>query len=313
MIDECSDVLGQPVSERQIREDLMNMKKAFPEGYGADIRNRRPRDYYYFDRNFSIDNLTLTADEVDALEFAGKLLEQFRGMEPFDQIPGAMQKIFNHVRIRREMDEHQHGEYIIFEKVSAIKGLEFIEPLARAIRTKVVVTLIYRAYNRPRAYPQTIHPYLLKEYRNRWYIFGYNDYHEDLSLYSLDRVEKLEYDYAKDYKPCERPPKEYFENVIGVTRFAGTEPLQIRLKFTAHQAPYVLGQPLHASQQVVEQNDEYTIITLNVHESPELDIILLGWNKEVEVLEPEGYREKIRGLVEGAARNYQDTLTAKNK
>jgi predicted DNA-binding transcriptional regulator YafY len=97
------------------------------------------------------------------------------------------------------------------------------------------------------------------------------------------------------------PAREYFRNIIGVTRFEDTQPEKIRLKFSKQQAPYVLSQPLHQSQQVEEQTDDHTIVSLNVHTSPELEIVLLGWHSEVEVLEPQALRKKIAELHQIAA------------
>lgn len=304
LMEACSDYLDRPVSERTIRQDLFNMQNDRGLDFMAPIRNKRPKLYYYTDPNYSITKLPLTLDEVDSLEFAGKMLEQFSNMEPFDQIQGAIKKVFNHIRIRRNLNHKQHSDYIDFEKAPDTGGLEYIGPLLNAIKEKYVVKLKYQAFTSKKIYSHTFNPYLLKEYSNRWYVFGYNEYWKSLRLYALDRVKKVERLIGEEYRPSAIPPKDYFRNVIGVTRFEGTEPREVRLKFTAHQAPYVLSQPLHESQQVEEQTGNHTIISLKVHESPELDIILLGWNKEVEVLEPPEYRKKIKGLVEGAASLY---------
>ena len=121
-------------------------------------------------------------------------------------------------------------------------------------------------------------------------------YWQGLRLYALDRIEKLEINYSVTYRECEKPPKDYFRNLVGVTRFTGTEPENIVLKFSKDQAPYVLTQPLHESQQVIEHTDEHLIISIKVHSSPELEILLLGLHKEVEVIEPISFRNEIKKM-----------------
>ncbi|MBW6461210.1 MAG: WYL domain-containing protein [Bacteroidales bacterium] len=144
--------------------------------------------------------------------------------------------------------------------------------------------------------PHVFHPYLLKEYFNRWYVFGYEEYWNALRIYGLDRITEIKPEPGKKFKQPSVSPKEYFRNIIGVTRFEDTEPEKIRLKFSKQQAPYVLSQPIHESQLVEETTGDYTIISLNVHTSPELEILLLGWGSEVEVLEPEQLRKNIAGM-----------------
>jgi predicted DNA-binding transcriptional regulator YafY len=163
--------------------------------------------------------------------------------------------------------------------------------------------LTYQAFNSERAIPHVFHPYFLKEYDNRWYVFGYEEYWEDHRLYGLDRISEIRIEPGSKYIAPKVPAKDYFRNVIGVTKFKDTEPEKIVLKFSSQQAPYVLSKPLHPSQQVVETNDDYTIITLNVHTSPELEIILLGWHSEVEVLEPQALRKKIAEMHQKAVKN----------
>ena len=91
-----------------------------------------------------------------------------------------------------------------------------------------------------------------------------------------------------------------------MTKFEGTEPEKVRLKFTKSQIPYILTQPWHESQKVEEETDAYTIISLNVHPSPELEILILGMHSEVEVLEPEGLRERIREMISIVYTQYQN-------
>ncbi|MDP8268586.1 MAG: WYL domain-containing protein [Candidatus Tenebribacter davisii] len=303
----CEEILDKkPIGERTIRRDLRDMKHDRGLGFYAPIAyDHQERAYKYLDRDYSINNLPLNDDEMNALIFASALLEQFQGVELLEHIPGAIQKIANHLRIRRNLKDEEHEAFIDLEKAPETFGTEFINTLIQALKNKQVLTLTYRAFDKDRSYKHTIHPYLLKEYRNRWYIFGFNDYWQGLRLYALDRIEKLEINNSVPYRACEKPPKDYFRNLVGVTRFTGTEPEDIVLKFSEHQAPYILTQPLHESQQVIEHTDEHLIISLKVHSSPELEILLLGWHKEVEILEPKDFREQIKKMHREAFELYE--------
>lgn len=303
LIEACADK-DIIVSERTIREDIKNMKYDLSLGFDAPIENIRPQKYRYSDFNYSINKLPLSDEELESLAFASKLLEQFSDMAPFDQIPGAIQKIFNHLKIRHSLNEQEYSEMIDFEKAAETKGLNFIEPLLKAIQKKQVVEITYQHFGDTKKNKRIVHPYLLKEYLNRWYVLGFNEDVNDLRIYGLDRIVKITVEYGKNYRPSLTRPKDYFKNVIGVTKFDGTKPEKIILKFSNLQANYILSQPLHESQKIIEKTAHHTIISIEVHSSPELQIILLGWHSEVEVLAPESLRNKVRDLIKGAGENY---------
>jgi predicted DNA-binding transcriptional regulator YafY len=293
----CEEALDKKVSERTVKRDLKDMRDDRLLGYDAPISyDRRLGKYYYRKPGYSIDKLPLSAEELDALLFASGVLNQFRKVEILESIKGTVQKIAGHLRLRKTIDTSEVSDFIDFEKVPEMKGSEFLGPLLNAILKKKVLKLAYQGFEKPQPSSHIFHPYLLKEYRNRWYAFGYAEDSEDLRTYALDRIKSIVAEPRKDFRKPAKPPKEYFRDVIGVTRFEDTEPWKVVLKFSKHQAPYILTQPMHESQKVVQKTDEYTIISLNVHPSPELEIIILGWHSEVEVLEPLQLREQIRKM-----------------
>ncbi len=303
--DACVEVLGSPVSERTIVRDIENMRYDSRLNWNAPIAyDHAHRKYYYRIKGYSIERLPLNEEEVESLMYASRMLEQFRKVDILENVEGAVQKIADHLRIRKDVSDNEISEYIDFEKVPEMKGSEFLGPLLNAIMKKKVLALVYQGFDKPRPYTHTFHPYLLKEYRNRWYVFGYNAYWGELRTYALDRIKSLSPKPMEDYREAEHPPREYFRNIIGITRFDDSEPTKIILKFSKQQAPYILTQPLHESQQIIEKTDDYTIISLNVHPSPELEILLLGWHSEVEVLEPAEMRERVKFLSEKANNQY---------
>jgi predicted DNA-binding transcriptional regulator YafY len=291
---EIEEALGKSVSDRTIKRDIEAMRYDSELNFNAPIDyDRRDRVYYYNVKGYSINKLPLAEEDMNALFFASGILEQFSKSDILAGVEGAVQKIADHLRIREKTTPSELSDYVDFENVPGMAGSEYLGPLLNYIRQKQVILLTYKAYSSLKATPHVFHPYLLKEYFNRWYVFGYEEYWNALRIYGLDRITEIKPDPGKKFKEPSSPPKEYFRNIIGVTRFEDSEPEKIRLKFSKQQAPYVLSQPLHESQLVEETTDDYTIITLNVHTSPELEILLLGWGSEVVVLEPEQLRKQI--------------------
>ena len=294
---EIEDSLGKSVSDRTIKRDIEAMRYDSELNFNAPIEyDRRDRVYFYRVKGYSINKLPLAEEEMNALFFARGILEQFSKSDILAGVEGAVQKIADHLRIREKTTPSELSDYVDFENVPGMAGSGYLGPLLNYIRQKRVVLLTYKAFYSAKATPHVFHPYLLKEYHNRWYVFGYEEYWDALRIYGLDRITEIKPEPGKTFKQPSVSPKEYFRNIIGVTRFEDTEPEKIRLKFSKQQAPYVLSQPIHESQLVEETTGDYTIISLNVHTSPELEILLLGWGSEVEVLEPEQLRKNIAGM-----------------
>lgn len=76
---------------------------------------------------------------------------------------------------------------IQFETNHSVRGLEWLGPfLYKAIVENIVVLIQYQPFVEP-AQEILFHPYLLKEWKNRWYVFGRNGEHKVWNL-GLDRI-----------------------------------------------------------------------------------------------------------------------------
>ncbi|MFO8146888.1 MAG: WYL domain-containing protein [Gillisia sp.] len=290
----CENALGYRVSVRTIKGDIENMRYESRLGYEAPIKYDHFRKAYcYSDPKYSIDHLPLDETEIQSLMFASSLLEQFQNIGVFKYFSDAIEKIRNAVKIKKLLRQDDKIDFIDFDVATTNRGLEYFPVIVDAILKKKVLKLEYKAFEKSRSYTHHLHPYLLKEYLYRWYVFGYNEYWKGLRIYALDRIVTLEPVYTKEYREPQKDPRDYFKNIIGVTRFEEGPPPTIVLKFSHHQANYILTQPLHPSQKVLEETKEHVSISLEVHPSPELEIKILGWGEDVEVLEPEELRNLI--------------------
>lgn len=63
---------------------------------------------------------------------------------------------------------------------------------------------------------------------------------------------------------------------------------------------FVLTKPIHLSQRIMEKNDEYAVIAINVKPNYELDSKILSFGSNMEVISPVPYRshlfEKIQAM-----------------
>ena len=119
--------------------------------------------------------------------------------------------------------------------------------LFNAIRKKTTVELRYQSFRM--ADPQTliVHPYYLKQYNNRWFLFCCNGDHTNLSNYPLDRILSVKLAHVP-YRETDIDFDEYFADVIGVTKREGQEAEKVLLRFPKNKYPYVATNPWHGSQ-----------------------------------------------------------------
>ena len=126
-----------------------------------------------------------------------------------------------------------------------------------------------------------------------------------MKTFALDRISSFAHAPEEIYLEQHKPePDSYFKNTIGIT--LNSEPQIIKLKFAPSMIPYLRSQPLHESQEIVEECADYMIITLLLTINYELESLLLGFAEEVEVLEPAGLRKKIAERMSQAAWKYKD-------
>ena len=74
LIERCSQRLDQKISRSTIEKDLKAMKDDPEPGYYAPIRyDRMKRGYYYEDPGYSISNILLKDEDIDAIDKTGAI------------------------------------------------------------------------------------------------------------------------------------------------------------------------------------------------------------------------------------------------
>ncbi len=298
LIQACEEALDiAPIGRRTIEQDIHDMREDGRLGYYAPIRfNKEKEGYYYEDPGYSIDSIPINEIDLEALAFIATMLDHYKNIDIFSTFSGAVQKIVDAINIRRVLDENPSYPFVEFEKAPFYKGSEYLEPLLRAIREEKVVVFDYQRFDSEKAYRHKVHPYLLKEYRNRWYLVGLNHDLEEIRTYGLDRIVILEKELCDiPFRKADFDPRIYFHSTVGII-VPHTEPMHVVLKFTHTQGQYVITQPIHETQRLVEETKDHVIISLDVCPTYEFISMILGWGAAVEVMEPGKLRKKIIDL-----------------
>ncbi|CAH0999053.1 hypothetical protein LEM8419_00348 [Neolewinella maritima] len=305
LIETCNDALAEAnpesdgIRKRQLQDDLKFMRSE--DGYGASIERIRKgkQSYYrYEDTNFSIRDQGLNDSEAKQMQAALSILSRFSGLPQFDWINELTS------RLKSKFDlVHQEAEVISFEGNVDLTGREFITPLFNAIVNKRGLKVVYQDFLSPEPYELDFHPGYLKQYNNRWFVFGWNpaEKRPNWNL-ALDRIKSI-HEVDVPYHPVDIDWEDYFYDIVGVTRPEDGVVENIVLQFDSHVAPYVRTKPLHPTQRMQELGDGLSV-TIKVIPNFELAKLVLSFGDQVTVVEPTSFRKSIQGRLNQAVASY---------
>lgn len=281
---------GANICDSTIEKDMFAMKME----HDAPIRySKKNKGYYYENPDFSINDIPLSEDDVEAIKFATNTLIQFRDTAMFKQFGFAIDKIFDRVTISADPDASDIADLVQFEVGISAKGNEFLSPLLTAIRTKKVVTFDYESFVNGKKKPREVVPLLLKEYRNRWYLISFDLTKNSVITYALERMESLVETEQFYTEKIEFDSKQFFKNAVGITASESQQPENVIFKADNVAAKYIESQPFHASQTIVKQGKNKTVFSLQVLVSEELIRNFMSYAGEIEVIEPVSLRQLI--------------------
>jgi predicted DNA-binding transcriptional regulator YafY len=301
----CEDALfgsgGDAISLSTIDKDIWAMKNENELGYYAPIKfSKQYGGYFYEEEGYSISDLSLGDEDLEAIRFATATLEQFRSIPIFKQYEAAIDKIINRVNISPNPDDSSLSKFIQFEKSTVSLGNEHLAPLLEHIKARKSIRIHYRKFSDDLLNEYELHPYLLKEYHNRWYLIAYNVERKGMRTYGLERIEKLETGEKKFTIDSGFQPDLFFKYSLGITE-RSEKPEQIELQFESATGKYLVTQPIHASQHIIQENKKHIILGLNVLLTTELINLILSFGHQVKVLKP----KKLTALVQ---RELEETL-----
>lgn len=281
------------ISRRQIFGDISFMKEN--DGY-LIVLDEKCKDgkrvyYRYKDVNFSIFNQPMNVKEEQQLREAILTLSRFKGMPQFDWVEELAMKLetkLNLKDITSKVIEFDENKYLV--------GKNFISDLYDAILSKLVLNISYKSFKVEEAIEIIFHPYYLKQYNNRWFVFGRNHTYNSIQNLSLDRIISIEETHIEYIGNDLVDFEEYFEDIIGVS--IENEPVQtIVLKVEKSLLPYIKTKPLHESQFVKAFDENYGLVIIKVIPNYELESLILSLGDRIEVLDPKLFRNKIAGKI----------------
>ncbi|MBQ8272660.1 MAG: WYL domain-containing protein [Tidjanibacter sp.] len=297
-----------PVSLRCIQKDIKALEE---EVFMVELERKERRDgkeyVHYADPAFSIFTKKLSEDEEHLLGEVLNTLGQFDGLDNFEWLDGLKQRL-----------SVQEGRRIIQFSTNPdyLAGSNLLGSLFTAIANKQVIALTYHTFAEPdKSKTITVHPYLLKQYNNRWFLIAAAEDGYILN-FALDRIDGFELLFGKKYIEPSEELEERFDDIVGVTIFKDAEVEKILLWVSDSQLPYIETKPIHGSQKIVKggradqlraqygfENGQF--VELRCLINTELKQLLASFMDGVVVLTPATLHNEMRERFEKLARGYK--------
>ena len=168
---------------------------------------------------------------------------------------------------------------------------EVFNKLHEAIQERRVCRVSYRSPWAESARQYNIEPLHLLPFRGGLYVISRMPYYDQLITQAVDRFEAVEVTEEEFEPPDHLSVDERLSNAFGIS---SEEPMDVVVRFTEAQAPYIWERTWHPSQELEELEDGRVVLRLRAGGFYEIKSWVLSFGAAAEVLEPEELREAVR-------------------
>ena len=313
LTEKCNERLEEigvsTVTRRCIEKDIDFIEGA---SFGGNIDKGTINGKYclrYADASFSIFTKKLSDDEKNLLQEILSTIGQFEGLDDFEWIDD----------LKQRLDVEERPQIISFSNNPFLKNSNLLGLIFNYISHKNVVKVSYSAFVKEKAGIE-FHPYLLKQYNDRWYLIGAADSDGKILNLALDRITSIEPVADKEFVEPAEDFADRFEDIVGVTVIDGKSLEHIVFWVGDVSKDYVESKPLHGSQKIINADDDLRqqfptlkngrFFSIDCIANYELIRELSSFGRELIVLTPDDVRERVVGWFTGAVERYRPLITS---
>ena len=254
---------GFSISPRTLQRDIEQIRNEF----GIEIKYKR-----------SINGYVIDMENSTNLESFIKFLE----------IVGTSEILADSLR-----EGKQSLDFISFEGEGNLKGIENLRSIVLAVKNNRKIKFTHENYTKGTIKEHVICPYHLKEYQNRWYVFGNFEDTGTFRTFAIDRITNLKV-LTEKFKPNNKiNPVKFFDEVVGLT-YSVSKIEEVKIWVNARQLKYLESLPLHKSQETIQKDKDGAVIRLFVRINYELVQKILLQGDNAKVLEPKVLRDEVK-------------------
>lgn len=242
---------GIDVSSETIQKDINMMKKPKPHGIGAPLKFCfREQEYYYTDPNFSFSTFRLSPEEINILTESTLVLKCMLRTGLGDKLRHALERVLSTTLESNSRDER----YPIIQTMEPppFRGYEFMDLFIEACRYNIPLSFVHYSYEKERFKSIILHPYVVREFNNRWYVFGYSENHNEMRSFGMDRI----YDPLRLSKHFIHGNSKlilnYLDNMYGIFPIGDNEVQEVILHADPLLTKYLAAYKIHKTQNITK-------------------------------------------------------------
>lgn len=298
-----------PVTQRCIEKDLIDMQGLFSAPIEHEKKNSK-NCIFYWNRSFTIFSQEMSREERNLLREVLSTIGQFNGLDNF--------KWLDDFKIGLGLEERR--QIISFSNNPFLQNSNLLGTLFDQISNEVVIKLSYHTFTDSTIRSIVFHPYLLKQYNDRWFLLGAADSDHKILTFALDRIDEVEPLPEKKYAECPEELQERFENIVGVTLYEERKCEHILCWVNDSSKGYVDTKPMHESytpykgEKEIELHNQYPQLEGGLFFSidciPNFELIreLCSFGGDLIVLSPQYIKDEILSRIEKVILNYKVLL-----
>lgn len=307
-------LIDQMLCNRRIvsREQFLDALEVSPATFKRDLEylrdrlaapivwDRERRGYRYQVEEgveqFQLPGLWFNTSEIQALLSMDALLANLQ--------PGVLSSHIEPLRsrIRMLLDEGDHSVDEIARRIRIVPlaakayRSESFQALCQALLSRRRVDMTY--YSRPTdsSSERSVSPQRLIYYRDNWYLDAWCHLRDGLRSFSIDAIQQLAISAEAALEIGEAELNRELESGYGI--FSGAVTQRALLRFSPQLARWVSRETWHPGQQSEYDDEGYYLLRVPYSQDTELIMDILKHGAEVEVLEPEELRQRVKSRVD---------------
>ena len=283
----CKEKLDlRRLSTETIRKDIEHMREPQPSGFDAPISyNKIKRGYEYLDADFVFGGVSLNDSDVGAIKESIDLIRSIGGSRVGEKFNNAMEKILSTI-LEEFPDGTNKLSFLQTMTPPKSRGFEHFDLFYNACRSKTPVSFVHYNYNKRCFKANTIHPFLIKEFENKWYIIGYSEKHRTRRTFGMDRI-FAPFLLKKSFVTVDKAIKQSeASDLYGVFPILNQKKQRIKIRINDLITNYFEAYPIHESQKIEKEPDGFSIVTFQLVPTMELTRLFLSHGKTLEIVQP---------------------------
>ncbi|MFR0678870.1 helix-turn-helix transcriptional regulator [Dysgonomonas mossii] len=216
----------------------------------------------------------------------------------------AIQWLLSGLRISNLGELCQKRQNLILE--NAPLGIERIQIIMDSIEQNKSLRLTYKSHYKDSS-SYILKPVFIRLFKQRWYVIGADIENNRCLTFALERIVdasimKGQYELSKELRLILNP-NTYFTHCYGIIR--QHDPIIIRFRAFSPQNLYLKDVPIHESQNLIDETEDYNDFEIFVRPTYDLKQEFL-WNRDkLAILAPESFRLDMISVLEATLNGYK--------